>query len=62
MPLITTADAASILAVSRGTIRTLIKSGQLRAVRISSEYRIDEADLNRFIEVNKTGEPVPDEA
>jgi len=54
MALITTAQAADILAVKPATIRSMIRIGILPAVRIISEYRIDEEDLNRFIAENKT--------
>jgi len=55
MALITTAAAADMLAVKPGTIRSMIRSGALPAVRVMSEYRIDEADILAFIEANKTG-------
>ena len=54
MALITTAQAADVLAVKPATIRSMIRIGILPAVRIISEYRIDEEDLNRFIAENKT--------
>jgi excisionase family DNA binding protein len=54
MALMTTAQAAEILAVTPATIRSMIRIGVLPAVRIISEYRIDEEDLHRFIEENKT--------
>ena len=54
MSFITTTDAAEILAVSPGTIRNLIRAGILPAVRIASEYRIDQNDLSAYISANKT--------
>ena len=54
MSLITTAQAADILAVRPATIRSMIRIGVLPAIRIISEYRIDEEDLHRFIVENKT--------
>ena len=54
MVLITTTTAAKILAVSPGMIRKLIKAGILPAVRIASEYRIDQEDLSAYIRANKT--------
>ena len=51
--MITTTEAAGILAVSPRTIRSLIKTGALPAVRIASEFRIDQDELNRFIESNR---------
>ena len=58
MGLITTAKAAEILAVNPATIRSMIRAGVLPAVRILSEYRIDEQDICRYIEENKTDSPV----
>lgn len=54
MALITTTAAAQELGVTPRTIRNLIKSGLLPAVRVMSEYRIDENDITRFISANKT--------
>lgn len=53
MALITTNEAAVILAVKPTTIRNMIKTGILPAIRVMSEYRIDQEDLNRFIQENK---------
>ena len=50
----TVADVANILHYSRNSVYGLIKSGKLRAVRISShEYRISDDDLRDFIEKNR---------
>ena len=50
MALLTTGEVAERLTVCPRTVRALIKSGNISAIRIGSEYRVDEADLNRFIE------------
>lgn len=54
MALMTTAQAAEFLGITPRTIRTLIKNGEIPAVKIISEYRIDEEDLSAFIRKNKT--------
>lgn len=54
MALMTTAQVAEYLAVKPTTIRSMIRIGAIPAVKLVSEYRIDEADLLRFIEKNKT--------
>lgn len=54
MALLTTAQAADYLAVKPATIRSMIRIGSLRAVRVASEYRIDPEDIAVFINDNKT--------
>ena len=54
MALMTTAQAADYLGVTPRTIRSMIKTRMLPAVRIVSEYRIDQADIDVFIRENKT--------
>lgn len=54
MALMTTEAAGEFLSVSVWTVRSLIKRGELRAVKIGAEYRIDEADISAFINKNKT--------
>ena len=54
MALITTAQAADYLGVTPRTIRSMIKTRMIPAVRIVSEYRIDQEDLDQFIRENKT--------
>lgn len=54
MALMTTEAAGEFLSVSVWTVRSLIKRGELRAVKIGSEYRIDEAEISAFINKNKT--------
>ena len=54
MALMTTEAAGEFLSVSVWTVRSLIKRGELRAVKIGSEFRIDEADISAFINKNKT--------
>jgi len=54
MAFMTTAQAAEFLAVKPTTIRTMIKRGDIQAVKIGSEYRIDETDITAFINRNKT--------
>lgn len=54
MALITTAQTAEILSVSPTTIRNMIKTGVLPAVKIMSEYRIDRDDVTAYINANRT--------
>ena len=48
-PLYTVAEAAEILRVSQKTVRRLIKSEQLRVIRIGGLLRIDPMDLQDLI-------------
>lgn len=47
-------DAATYLGISYWTIRDLIDRQALPAVRIGRRVMLDVADLNRFIEANKS--------
>lgn len=53
MALMTTEAAGEFLSVSVWTVRSLIKRGELRAVKIGSEFRIDEIDISEFIDRNR---------
>lgn len=50
--LITTDRAAEILSVTRRTVYRLIKSGQLKAVKVNSAVRISEDSLEEFLKGN----------
>lgn len=50
--MLTVAEIAEMLRVEHKTVRALIKSGKLRAVRLGRALRIREADYNNFIEKN----------
>jgi len=49
MGLLTTDAAGQYLAVSKVTIRRMIARGDLPAIKIGTEYRIDEADIQALI-------------
>ena len=53
--LVTTRDAARMLALSDRTLWTLRQRGTLRAVLIGGAVRYDVADLRDFIARSKTG-------
>jgi excisionase family DNA binding protein len=48
-PLCTVAEAAEILNCCQKTVRHLIKSRRLRAIKINGLVRLDPADLEDFI-------------
>lgn len=47
---LTVAEVAKQLRVSNMTVYRLIKSGQMRAVRVGRGYRLREDDVRRFLE------------
>lgn len=51
-------EVAKRLGVSVYTIHGLLKSGQLHGYRITRRWRIDQADVEEFIERRKASENV----
>jgi excisionase family DNA binding protein len=47
--LLTVAEVASTMRVSNMTVYRLIKGGDLAAVRVGKNYRIREADVQRYL-------------
>lgn len=50
----TTEEVADILKISAKTVREMIKSKRLQAVRVGKEYRITEDQIRQYIKENKT--------
>ncbi|WP_299960186.1 helix-turn-helix domain-containing protein [uncultured Modestobacter sp.] len=48
--LLTTADAATVLSISRTTVYTLIKDGALRPVHIGRSCRLSRTELLRYVD------------
>lgn len=48
-------EVVKVTGWSRSYVYQLITSGKLRAVRVGRTVRIDQADLDAFIEANKVG-------
>lgn len=48
--LLTVSEVAAAMRVSNMTVYRLIKGGELPAVRVGKNYRLREADLERFLE------------
>ncbi len=46
---LTVAEVAAILRVSTMTVYRLIKSGNLRAVRVGKSYRLSEDEVDRYL-------------
>lgn len=53
-PFMTTHEIAELLRVSEATVRTLIHEGELRAIRISREFRVAVRDLETFVNSHAT--------
>lgn len=58
--LLTYPQTAEILGVTDRTVRTLVSTGALPAVRFGGSVRIDPVDLRRFIENAKSGASASD--
>ena len=56
--LLTYKQAGKLLQVSDRTVFTLVKTGQLKAVRFGHTVRIDRRDLETFIQQAKDGQGV----
>ena len=50
----TTEEVADLLKISAKTVREMIKSKRLQAVRVGKEYRITEDQIRQYIKENKT--------
>lgn len=48
--LLTIKEVADLLKVTRASVGNYIKSGDLKAIRLSGIYRIKETELTNFIE------------
>jgi excisionase family DNA binding protein len=48
--LLTVAEVASVMRVSRMTVYRLIRRGQLKAIRVGRNYRVRTDDLDEYLE------------
>lgn len=53
-PFLTTRQAAALLSVVEGTVRSMIARGELRAIRVGREYRIAVDDLDAYVASHAT--------
>ena len=53
--LLSTKEVANILGLHEQVIRRYIRKGILPAIKLERKYRIDEKDLNNWLEERKTG-------
>jgi len=53
-PFMTIQEVADLLKVTNVTVRSWIKNGELRAVRLEREFRIAKVDLQRFVDERVT--------
>jgi excisionase family DNA binding protein len=47
--LMTVAEVANVIRVSRMTVYRLIRRGQLKAIRVGRNYRVREDDLSEYL-------------
>lgn len=52
MALLKTKEVAQMLRVSEQTVHTLIKTNQIRSIKVGDRQRVDSADLQEFIRNN----------
>lgn len=57
-PLLKLQETADLLKLSEATTRGLIKSGDLRAIRIGREWRIAVRDLEEFLDAHANRAPM----
>ena len=48
-PFLTVAEVAAMLRVSNMTVYRLINSGAMKAIRIGKSYRLEEAEVDRYL-------------
>ena len=48
--LLTVAEVAAVMRVSRMTVYRLIRRAQLKAIRVGRNYRVRSADLDEYLE------------
>jgi excisionase family DNA binding protein len=48
--LLTVAEVANVMRVSRMTVYRLIRRGQLQAIRVGRNYRVREDDLSAYLD------------
>jgi excisionase family DNA binding protein len=48
--LLTVAEVANVMRVSRMTVYRLIRRGQLKAIRVGRNYRVRDDDLNGYLQ------------
>jgi putative molybdopterin biosynthesis protein len=55
--MLTTKQVATLLNCTPQTIQDLIKRGELPAIRLGRQFRIEPAELRRYIETHRTRPP-----
>jgi excisionase family DNA binding protein len=56
--LLTVAEVAAELRVSRMTVHRAIERGELTAIRFGSVSRVDRSDLDTFLAAHRTGDQI----
>lgn len=58
-PCLTIAEVAGVLGISRGSVYTLIRSGELHPIRVGQRARFEPADVRAYLERNREGRAAP---
>lgn len=58
-PLLTVHEVADLLKLKESTIRSLISTRKLRAIKFGREWRVAVRDLERFLDENANRGPSP---
>ncbi len=53
------AEVADVLGISRGSVYTLIRSGELHPIRVGQRARFEPADVRAYLERNREGRAAP---
>jgi excisionase family DNA binding protein len=52
--MMTSAEVAQLLSCTQRMVQLLIKSGQMRALLVGSDYRISQKDYEAFVKAHET--------
>jgi excisionase family DNA binding protein len=55
--LLTIADVAQVLGISRGSVYRLMRSGELPAIRVGERARFEPTDVRAYLERHRKTEP-----
>ena len=61
LPLLEVAHVAHRLRLSHEQVRRLIRDGQLKAIRLGTRWRVDEKDLEAFIDAHRKYPTTPED-
>jgi excisionase family DNA binding protein len=57
--LLTIADVARVLRITRGSVYSLMRSGELHPVRVGERARFEPTDVRAYLERHRETDPAP---